>query len=439
MDENEVITLPYNFAPRKYQIPILKALDRGIKRAVWVCHRRAGKDLTIFNWVIKTLVQSRKSCFYILPTYSQSKKIIWEGMTKDGVRFLDYIPKELIEKKSEAELSIRFTNGSYLQLVGSENYDRLVGTNPSICVFSEMALQNPIGWEYMRPILAENDGVAIFISTPRAKNHFYDLYALAEKDENWFCEKLTVDDTNAISQQAIEKEKSSGMSEELVQQEFYCSFEIGVQGSYYGKAVRDMTLSGRIGHVPYDKNLLVQTCWDLGFADSMSIIFYQKRGNEILIIDYYENHGYQLAHYLDVLREKPYAYGKHFAPHDAKAHDRTGNTFVQIAREQGFNFTVLDRQFSVLEGIEKVRGAFPRFFIDKDKCDYLIRCLLQYHADFDEKSHIHKNTPCHDWSSHLCDAVRGMVQSLDFLSSSGMSKEKLDRLKQESGLINSYY
>lgn len=431
------ITLPL-LKPRKYQIPILRALDKGIKRAVWVCHRRSGKDLTIWNWVIKTLAQERKSCYYILPTYSQAEKIIWQGMTKDGIRFLDYIPKEIVDKKSEAALSFRFTNGSYLRLVGSDKYDRLVGTNPSICIFSEMSLQNPKAWEYMRPILVENNGVAIFISTPRGKNHFYDLCEISQKDTAWYYELLTVDDTGAISKEDIDHERANGMSEELIQQEFYCSFEIGQLGSYYGKSIRDMYKSGRIGHVPYDKNLLVYTCWDLGFADSMSIIFFQKRGNEILIIDCYENRGFQLAHYLDHLRSLPYAYGKHFCPHDGKAHDRAGNTFVNIAREQGFDFTILERQFSVLEGIEKVRGAFPRFFIDKTKCDYLIRCLLQYHSDFDEKTHVHRNNPCHDWSSHYCDALRGMVQSLDQLSMGGMSKEKLDRLKREAGTI-SYY
>jgi len=165
----------------------------------------------------------------------------------------------------------------------------------------------------------------------------------------------------------------------------------------------------------------------------MSILFFQKRGNEILIIDFYENHGYQLAHYLDILRSKEYAYANHFVPFDAKSHDRTGNTFVQIARDQGFDFTVLPQQKSILEGIEKVRGALPRIFIDKDKCDYLVRCLLQYHAAFDQKTHIYKNVPKHDWSSHAADALRYLVQSLDNLSKAGMSKESLLELKRQAG------
>lgn len=429
------INLPYNFTPRPYQIPILQALDAGIKRAVWLAHRRLGKDLTIWNWVIKSLACKRQTAYYIFPTYAQAKKILWDGMTKDGNRFLDFIPPIISHKKLENELLIKFKNGSVLQLLGSDNYDRLVGTNPQICVFSEYAIQNPIAWQYLRPILAENDGVAIFISTPRAKNHFYDLYKMASESPDWFCEKLTVDDTKAISEASINKERASGMSEELVQQEFYCSFEIGVEGSYYGRCVRDTEKENRICYVPYDKNLLVYTAWDLGFTDSMSVIFFQKRGNEILIIDAYENHGYQLAHYLNHLRSKEYAYGNHYAPFDAKAHDRTGSTFVQVAREQGFNFTVLPQQRSVMEGIETVRGYFPRMFFDKVKCDYMLKCLLQYHSDYDESTHVYKSIPAHDWSSHMSDALRYLCQSLSLLSSSGLSKEELEELKRK----NSYY
>ena len=430
------IILPHNFIPRDYQLNILTALDSGVKRALWCVNRRGGKDLTIWNWIIKTLAQKKQTAFYILPTYSQAKKIIWEGMTKEGIRFTDFIPKELIEKKSESELSIRLFNGSYIQLIGSESYDRLVGTNPTICVFSEYAIQNPTAWDYIRPILAENNGTAVFISTPRGKNHFHSLYRQARESNDWFCEKLTVEETKCISLNAIEKERISGMSEEMIQQEFYCSFDIGQLGSFYGKIMQNAYDEGRIGHVPYDKNLLVYTAWDLGFTDSMSIIFFQKRGNEILIIDHYENNGYQLSHYLEHLRSKPYAYGKHFAPFDAKAHDRTGNTFVNIAREQGFDFEVLPQQKSIMEGIEKVRGLFPRVYMDKKNCEYLIRCLLEYHAEWDDNAKVFRNRPLHNWASHSSDALRYLCQSLDFINpQSSMSKERLKEMKQRFGYI----
>jgi hypothetical protein len=436
MQNSREISLPHLFTPREYQLNLLDALDSGIKRAVWIVHRRGGKDLTTWNWIIKKAMEEKLTIFYLLPTYSQAKKIIWEGMTKDGIRFIDFIPKEIIEKKSEAELSIRFKHtGSLIQLLGSENYDRLVGTNPQICVFSEMALQNPTSWQYLRPILVENNGVAIFISTPRGKNHFYDLFRIAEESPEWFCERLTVDDTNVISEDAIEKERQSGMSDELIDQEFHCSFDIGMEGAYYAKSIKKAIKEGRIGHVPCDKNLLVYTNFDIGFSDSTAILFYQKRGNEVLFIDYYENRGYNLAHYIEVLKSKGYDYGKHFIPHDGKNHNATGTTYQQVARGLGIEMTVLKKETSVIEGIERVRGIFPRIFIDKEKCAYFVKCLLQYHAEFNEKDHIFKNYPKHDWSSHAADALRYMSMVINEIGEAPTQtlEEWRERKRKQSG------
>ena len=428
------IILPYLYKPRKYQCKFLSALNKGAKRALWIVHRRGGKDLTCWNWIISALMCKKQTAYYLLPTYAQAKKIIWEGMTKDGIRFLDFIPPEIIEKKSESELSIRFVSGSFLQLLGSDNYDRLVGTNPSICVFSEFSLQNPNGWNYIRPILAENEGTAIFISTPRGKNHFFDLYKIAmEQSDDWFCERLTVEDTSSITPEAIERERKSGMSDELIEQEFYCSFEIGVEGSYYGKGMRTMEKEGRICNVPFDKNLLVYTCWDLGFSDSTSILFFQRRGNELLIIDYYENQGYNLSHYIKIIKDKEYTYGKHFIPHDGKNHNNTGTTFQQVAKGLGITMEVLKKEKSVIEGIERVRGMLPRVYMDKEKCDFLVRCMLQYHADYNEKDRIYRNYPKHDWSSHAADTVRYMSMVINDLygPDEHLDVEKWRKMKQE--------
>lgn len=128
------------FFPRVYQQSIIDALNSGIKRAVWCCHRRAGKDLTIFNWVIQKLCEETCTCFYIMPTYSQAKKVIWDSTTNDGMRILDYIPAEFIAQKNQQEMKIRLVNGSLLQLIGSDNIDSLMGTNPKIVIFSEQPM-----------------------------------------------------------------------------------------------------------------------------------------------------------------------------------------------------------------------------------------------------------------------------------------------------------
>ena len=398
---------------------------------MWCCHRRAGKDLTVFNWVIKHLWENVLTCFLIFPTYAQSKKIIWDGMTKDGIRFTDFIPPELIEKKNESELKIRFKNGSLLQLLGSDNVDRLVGTNPRLCVFSEYALQNPKAWEYIRPILAENDGKAVFISTPRGKNHFYDLFMHARVNDKWFAEKLSVTDTGAIGKDEIESERLDGMSEDLIQQEFYVSFDLGIEGSYYGKYLDALLTEGRMTNVIYESNVNVHTAWDLGIGDSTSIIFFQIVGQEVHIIDSYENHGEGLAHYAKILQDKPYLYGTHFAPHDIEVRELgTGNSRLEIARELGLNFQKIPN-LRIEDGVEALRGLFPKIWIDQKKNQYLIKCLTNYRKQYNEKYNCYSTTPVHDWSSHFADSARYMALGYKSISGKKMTAEDTQSLRQK--------
>jgi hypothetical protein len=219
------LTIPYNYTPRNYQFPVLSAMDSGIKRAVCVWHRRAGKDKTILNFVIKEMFKRIGVYYYFFPTYAQGKKILWDGIDGKGFKFLDHFPREVIVTKNATEMKITLINGSLFQIVGTDNYDSIMGTNPVGCVFSEFPLQDPLAWEYVRPIIRENGGWAIFPYTPRGFNHGWDLYQMAMNDPDWFCERLTINDTDVLTAADIEAERRSGMTEPLIQQEFYCSFE----------------------------------------------------------------------------------------------------------------------------------------------------------------------------------------------------------------------
>ena len=216
------VDIPYKFEPRDYQLPFLRAMDGGLRRAVKVWHRRAGKDKTDLNYQIKSACNKRGYYPYFFPTTSMGKRILWQGMDKTGFKFLDHFPPEIIEKKNESEMYIVLKNGSIWQIIGTDKIEN-VGVNPIGCVFSEFSLQNPNAWELIRPILAENGGWSIFNFTPRGRNHAYDLLKMANKNEHWFSEVRGVDNTNAISLEAIQDERDSGMSSDMVQQEFYCS------------------------------------------------------------------------------------------------------------------------------------------------------------------------------------------------------------------------
>lgn len=249
--EAEVITLPYNFTPREYQYPLLRYYDEVPRRqrAFILAHRRTGKDLLAWNILIKETQKRVGTYWHVLPLLNQARKIIWTGSTKDGIPFLDFIPPPLIASKRDDDMSIRLTNGSLIQLVGADRIDSLIGSNPVGVNLSEFAVMKPSVWDYLSPILNENDGWANFITTPRGRNHAFELFkgmvdAVNNKGAKYFVQVLTVDDTRkpatdqkgnvildghgrpvmipVINYEAIQEQRDLNVPEEIIQQEYYC-------------------------------------------------------------------------------------------------------------------------------------------------------------------------------------------------------------------------
>ena len=417
------IKLPYNFTPRAYQIPFLKAMDSGFKRAVCVWHRRAGKDKTFINHCVKRMFERVGTYYYYFPTATMGRKILWDGIDRDGTRFLDHFPEPARDSVNNQEMKIRMKNGSVFQIIGTDRLD-VVGTNPVGCTFSEYSLQNPLGWAYVRPILAENDGWAVFNFTPRGYNHAKDLDDMAMNNKDWFRSLLTVDDTGAVSQSAIDDERLSGMSEEMIQQEFYCSYNKGIEGAYYARYITDARENGRLCHVAYDDNAPVYTFWDLGIGDTTAIWFAQFIGQEIRLIDYYENSGEGLQHYAKLLQEKPYLYGGHYAPHDADNRSlQTGKSVVQVAKGMGLPFKVIERH-RIETRIETTRGVLPKCWFDMGNCQHGIDALNNYKkkkndALSTELRSVFSDTPLHDWASNGSDAFGYMAYAYRYCAIGG--------------------
>lgn len=424
-----------NFKPRPYQLPILKALDSGFKRVLAILPRRAGKDITALNYVIRQMYEYPGVYYYIFPTYSQAKKVIWDSMTNDGKRILDYFPNELVTQKNAQELKIRMKtrsgDESLFQLIGSDNYDSLMGTNPKGCVFSEYALQDPIAYQYIRPILTANGGWALFISTPRGKNHLWTLAELAQASPEWFYLKLSIEDTQHIPIEEIEKERRDGlMSEDLIQQEYYTSFVMGIEGAYYAKYLDNARRNARIGDVPWELGFKVHTAWDIGVRDSTTIIWFQCIGQTVRIIDCYENSKQGLEHYAEVIHNKPYLYGTHIAPHDIAVREwGSGMTRIEKAKQLGIKFTIAD-DLTIPDGIESARSLFSKLWIDERKCLPLLKALENYRQEYDHKRKVYKTIPLHDWSSHFADSFRYLAVSLP-KTRDGLSAEELDKRYQK--------
>ncbi len=429
------ISLPHNFKPRSYQEPFLRYMHTHSKqRSILVWHRRAGKDTTAWNFLISEAFEKKGIYYYIFPTFAQGRKVLWDSMTNEGYRFLDFIPKPLIANCNNQEMKIRLINGSLIQIVGSDKYDALMGTNPTGCIFSEYSIQNPNAWQFIRPILDVNGGWAIFVFTPRGANHAKELFDMAQQNPAWFAQRLTVDDTHVLSLDDIKRlREEEKVSDDMIQQEYYCSFTQGIIGSYYAKYLQEARDDGRIGKVPWDPQTRVCTAWDLGIRDSMCIIWFQLIGKEIHVIDYYECSGEGLPHYAKILKDKPYLYDKHYAPHDIEARElAAGLSRREVAASLGINFVVLPTlKISKAEAIECVRGRFNRAWIDADKCVRLILCLENYRKEWNDKMQCYMERPRHDWASHGADSFSYLMHAVKLSvdnESMGISDSEAERM-----------
>ncbi len=421
------------FKARDYQLPFCRAFDNQEFKKYFICWpRRSGKDVCSFNLVVRAALRKVGVYYYVFPTYSQGKKVIYDSITNEGKRFMDYIPKELVVGTNSQELKIKLANDSLIQIVGSDNIDSLMGTNPQGIVFSEYALQSPQAYALLRPILAANNGWCVMESTPRGKNHFWELYNIATHSKDWFVSKLTLDDTNHIPLNEIEKDLAEGLiSQDLVYQEYYTSFDMGIEGAYYAKYMDKMRLKGQIGQVPHEEGFKVHTAWDIGVRDSTTILFFQTVGQTVRIIDCYENSKQGLEHYIKVIQGKEYSYGKHIGPHDIRVMEfGTGMTRVEKAKQLGINFTIAP-DISIYDGIEAVRSCLSKVWIDEVKCAPFIKALENYRQEYDMKKKVYKTQPLHDWSSHYADTMRYLAISLP-KTRDGLSAEELDKRYREA-------
>jgi hypothetical protein len=409
-------TIAPRYTPLPHQQRVVDYMMKGGKRALLVWHRRSGKDITFWNLTWAKAQERIGIYYYFYPTYSQAKKAIWYGMDEKGVRFLDYIPRTLIESTHDTDMRVHFTNGSILQLIGSDNVDSIMSTNPVGCVFSEYALQDPVGWRFISPILAKNGGWAAFVYTPRGHNHGYELYSRMKNRDGWFTELLTVDDTHLISMDEIDDIRATGVPEEIIQQEFWCDFEISNEGSYFGQQMLQAEMSDRIGRVPYDPRFPVHTAWDIGVNDSCSIWFIQTDGRTVWCIDFYDkanNEG--LPYFARLLQERGYFYGTHLGPHDiAKREFGTGDQIRQAGFNLGIDFTTVERTDKKAQHAA-AHALIPRTYFDALHCERGIAGLRGYEREWDRVAKVFSNTPKHNWASHIADAFMVLACGIDLI------------------------
>ena len=344
---------------------------------------------------------------YIAPTYKQAKSIAWD--------YLKFYTKNIPGTKwNESELRCDLVNGARITLLSSENFDSIRGIYLDACAIDEVAqVSQGLIDEVIVPALSDRKGKLFLIGTPKGMNNiFYDYYQKAQADTKWFLYKAKASQTKIVDEEELSNALTV-MGKAKYDQEFECSFIGNLEGSIYGELVQELDDKGNIGAVPYDPSLPVNTAWDIGYNDSTSIIFFQLLNHQLNIIETYENDNEALPHYIKFLQDKDYIYDTHYGPHDLDVTEfSNGKTRREVASALGVRFRIAPR-ILLEDGIHAVKMLLPRCKIDSENCADLLIALRHYHRKFNDKERIFKSKPVHDFSSHMCDALRVLATALD--------------------------
>jgi hypothetical protein len=317
---------------------------------------------------------------------------------------------------------IRLKTGSTWQVVGTDRFDSLVGAGPVGYVGSEHALANPSAWGYIRPMLEENNGWAMFITTPRGRNHAKTMYDMARENQRWFAEISNIHKTGALSQEQIDESLTEYIAlygEDIgraqFEQEYLCSFNAAILGAFYAREMVAVRSDGRIVSDLVALDRPVHRAWDIGVRDDTSIWWFQVVGSRVHVLDCYSQSGAGLDHYAEVIKQRRDEHGWQdgidFVPHDAKVKEwGSGKTRVEQMLTMGLR-PQLCVQATKLDGINATRQMLARAVFHARCEEQGIAALEQYRREWDDEKKTFKATEVHDWSSHLSDAARYMALS----------------------------
>lgn len=367
-----------------------------------VAHRRAGKTVAcVADLIDATLRCERPSprFAYIAPFYAQAKDVAWGYLKQFSLPIPGASP-------NESELRVDLPGGGRIRLYGADNYDRMRGIYLDGVILDEYGDMAPRVWpEVIRPALADRNGWATFIGTPKGRNHFWEVWQQSKTSPDWYGLMLKASETGLLAESEL-RDARAMMTPEQYAQEFECSFDAAIVGAYYASLIADAENQGRVTDIAYDPALPVHTAWDLGIGDSTAIWAFQAGPEGMRVLDHIEDHGKPLPHYVAELNARGWRGGKDFVPHDARVRDLgTGRTRLETLAGMGRN-PVLVPIHPVDDGINAVRQMLPRMRFDRTRCADGIEALRQYRSEFDDKTQAFKRQPRHDWTSHTADAMR---------------------------------
>jgi phage terminase large subunit len=418
------LEVSFGYTPRELQAEIHRKLQRF---SVLVLHRRFGKTILALHQLFSKALQNeqfkRPQYAYIGPTYKQAKKIAWDIM-KDIARTIP--GAEFNEAELRIDIHLEGREPLRIYCMGADNPDSFRGMYFDGVVLDEYAEMDPRVWtQNLRPALSDKtrqadwNQWAIFIGTPKGRNHFYDIHQLAKKTPGWFTCVYRASETGYVEEKELEAAKRE-MSDEEFDQEYECDFSASIKGAYYKQQIRRAEKEGRICRVPHEPVRPVDCSFDLGKSDGCAIWFHQQVGPERRFLDYAAGQGWDVAEIGLQLkgthdacewpeRRKQYRYGTAYLPWDANA-TRMGMGGKSIA-DQIRELKIFARvevlpKTPVMDGIQQVRRLFHAMWFDLVTCEAGLEALRNYTKDWNEATKTFSEKPKHNWASHGADGMR---------------------------------
>lgn len=340
---------------------------------------------------------------YVAPYRNQAKLVAWEYLKH-------YAEPFLAERPNESELSVRIVGGGKVMLIGADNADALRGIYLDGVVLDEFGDFRPSVWgNVIRPALSDRKGWAVFGGTPKGRNEFWTIRETARRNPaEWFFLELRASESRLLDEEELRAAQKQ-LTPEQYAQEYECDFAAALPGAFFGREMVQAEREGRICHVEVDQAVPVHTAWDIGYRDDTAIWFYQVVRNEIHVIDYHASSGQSIEFYTKLIGSKPYRYGTHWLPHDAKAKTLAsgGKSIIeQLASGLDIKKLAIVPNLDVQDGIQAARKALAQTWFDEDACAEGLEALRQYQREWDEDKKVFREKPRHDWTSHPSDAFR---------------------------------
>lgn len=383
--------------------------------------------------------------WHMLPQADQARKAVWDAVNpKTGKRRIDEaFPHELRAQTRDSDMFIRFHSGSTYQVVGSDNFESLIGSPPAGIVFSEWSKAKPQAWALLSPILAENKGWALFIYTPRGRNHGQTLLERAREGNGWFGEVLTAHDTKVLTLEELEQYRLDLMGvmgaeegDAHFRQEMLCDFSAATIGAILGRYVEMADSEGRI-HDDVGDDAPVVISSDIGFRDTATWWFWQIRKGGFDLVDYDEASGLDAEEWIPRLQEKPYDIQRIWLPQDAKVKtfQSKHSSLERFLQAFGPERVKIVPAVKVADRINAARVVIKRCQFHRTKCKAGLEGLREWSFEYNEDTQSFSKNPLHDWASHPGDGYSYGAVVLQEEVAEAAKPSPADRARQEGHAV----